>query len=178
MLKMEQSNILLDGKESARLRFRKVLEEDFPKWLPFYDDPSSTEFWDGLSENPLEACQQQFDRIFERYQNNLGGMNALISKETNELVGFCGLLTQTVDSIEELEIGYSLLPRYRRKGLATEAAQRCKLHAQENNLARSLISIIHVDNLPSQKVAVNNGMFLDKTTTYKQNPVHIFRVIL
>jgi ribosomal-protein-alanine N-acetyltransferase len=106
----------------------------------------------------------------------LGGMNALISKASGELIGICGLLVQTVDDIQELEIGYSVLPKFWLKGYAFEAAQKCKEHAFENNFSDSLISIIHVDNIPSQKVARKNGMHLDKTTAYKDNPVHIFRV--
>ena len=85
---------------------------------------------------------------------------------------------QTVDGIDELEIGYSILPKFWRMGYATEAARKCKAHAQSYRLAHSLISIIHVDNIPSQKVAMNNGMHLDKTTIYNQNPSHIFRVPL
>ncbi|NKI33096.1 GNAT family N-acetyltransferase [Croceivirga thetidis] len=171
-------NLLLENQESERLLFRKITPSDFEKWLPFYYDPDSTKHWDGLPEDPIIACQQQFDRVFERYDSNLGGMNALISKETQQLVGICGLLVQVVDEIQELEIGYSLLPKFRKMGFAIEAAQRCKDHAMQFELSESLISIIHVDNLPSQNVAQKNGMHLDKTTTYKQNQVHIFRVHL
>lgn len=169
-------DLLLYDKQTKRLSFRKIVPSDFDLWLPFYDDPSSTEFWDGLPEHPLEACQQQFDRIFERYENNLGGMNALILKKTQELVGICGLLIQTVDDKQELEIGYSILPKHRRKDFAFEAAQKCKQFAFANGFADSLISIIHIHNIPSQKVALKNGMVIDKTTTYKDNPVHIFRI--
>ena len=105
-------------------------------------------------------------------------MNVLINKKTNELVGQCGLLVQTVDEIKELEIGYSILPNHWRKGYATEAARKCKAYAKKNNFAESLISTIHIDNIPSQKVAINNGMSLDKTTVYDHNPVHIFRIVL
>lgn len=170
-------HLLLNGEKSKRLIYRKVKLSDFENWLPFYQNPQSTRYWDGLPENPIEACQQQFDRIFERYDNDLGGMNALVLKETNELIGLCGLLLQTVDGIQELEIGYSILPKYWRNGFAHEAAEKCKAFAQQNTLAKSLISIIHVDNVPSQKVALKNGMSLDKTTVYKNNPVHIYRVI-
>ncbi|MEC7771626.1 MAG: GNAT family N-acetyltransferase [Bacteroidota bacterium] len=156
--------------------FRKLEESDFEDWLPFYHNPKSTQYWQGLPTNPVEACRTQFDRVFERYDNDLGGMNALILKESRELVGICGLLVQTVDNVKELEIGYSVLPNFWLQGFAFEAAKKCKEFAFENNLADSLISIIHVDNLPSQKVALKNGMLLDKTTTYKNNPVHIFRV--
>lgn len=167
---------LLEGQETERLNFRMIQASDFEAWLPFYHDPKSTQFWDGLPQDPKLACQQQFDRVFERYEQGLGGMNALIQKSTQQLVGMCGLLVQKVDGIQELEIGYSVLPQFWLQGYAYEASQKCKNHAFQNNLAQSLISIIHVDNAPSQKVALKNGMHLDKTTTYKDNPVHIFRV--
>ncbi|MGS0524795.1 GNAT family N-acetyltransferase [Zobellia nedashkovskayae] len=158
--------------------FRKVHPSDFEAWLPFHEDKRSSEFWEGLPSDPKIACQEQFDRIFERYENNLGGMNALISKTSGEFIGLCGLLKQTVDEVDELEIGYSILPKYWKQGYASEAAIKCKNYAKEQSLAKSLISIIHINNLPSQKVALKNGMYLDKTTTYHNNPVHIFRVLL
>ncbi|WP_422348759.1 GNAT family N-acetyltransferase [Flagellimonas sp.] len=167
---------LLENQSSERLLFRKIQLSDFDAWLPFYNNPKSTEFWDGLPSDPIQACQQQFDRIFERYEHGLGGMNALVLKSTGQLVGICGLLVQTVDGIEELEIGYSILPEFWLKGFAFEAAKKCKHYAFQNRLTDTLISIIHVDNVPSQMVALKNGMVLDKTTTYKDNPVHIFRV--
>lgn len=169
-------NLLLAGEETERLLFRKMSPSDFDDWLPFHQDPRSSQFWKGFSENPETACQQQFERVFERYEKNLGGMNALILKTSGNLIGLCGLLVQTVDSIGELEIGYSILPKYWQKGFATEAAKKCKAFAFENGLAESLISIIQVDNLPSRKVALNNGMFLDKRTIYSENKVHIFRI--
>lgn len=167
---------LLEGQESNRLQFRRLVEKDFDKWLPFYKNPKSTKYWDGIPKNPKQACKEQFHKIFERYEKELGGMNALILKNTNTLVGICGLLVQTVDKNEELEIGYSVLPEYWRNGYAFEAAQKCKNFAFEENFASSLISIIHIDNIPSQKVALKNGMGLDKSTIYKTNPVHIYRI--
>ncbi|MGP1990848.1 GNAT family N-acetyltransferase [Zobellia laminariae] len=171
-------DLLLKGEQTERLLFRKVLPSDFEAWLPFHKDKRSSEFWEGLPSDPKIACQEQFDRIFERYENNLGGMNALISKSTGEFIGLSGILKQTVDQIDELEIGYSILPNYWKQGYASEAAIKCKTYARQQQFTDSLISIIHVDNIPSQKVAINNGMYLDKTTTYHNNSVHIFRVLL
>ncbi|MEX0289471.1 MAG: GNAT family N-acetyltransferase [Flavobacteriaceae bacterium] len=166
---------LLEGEETTRLQFRKIVPSDFEDWLPFHQDPRSSWYWEGIPADPMIACQQQFDRVFERYEKELGGMNALISKASGELVGICGLLVQTVDGITELEIGYSILPKFWKQGYATEAAIKCRQYAFANAYANSLISIIHVDNTPSKKVALNNGMTLDKTTIYKDNPVEIYR---
>lgn len=169
-------NLLLEGQETARLEFRNLRASDFETWLPFYHNPLSTLYWNGLPQDPETACREYFDKIFYRYDNKLGGMNALIHKNSKEFIGQCGLLIQEVDGIKEVEIGYSILPKYWRQAYATEAAKKCKDFAFANRLTASLISIIHVDNIPSQKVALTNGMRLEKTTLYKNNPVHIFRV--
>lgn len=168
--------MLLEGHSTARLNLRKVRPDDFEFWLPFYDDPESTRYWKGLPKDKWQACREQFDRIFERYDKNMGGMMALELKEDQRLIGFCGLLLQHVDGVREWEIGYSLLPRYRGKGYATEAARYCRDIAFESGLSGSLISIIHIDNLPSQAVAIRNGMQRGKETVYKNNPVYIYRV--
>ncbi|QCX00913.1 GNAT family N-acetyltransferase [Aggregatimonas sangjinii] len=171
-------DFILDYEESERLRFRRLLPSDFEAWLPFHQDPRSSQYWKGLPQDPKIACHEQFQRTFERYEKGLGGMNALICKATEAFVGMAGLLVQTVDDKQELEIAYSILPKYWKKGYATEAAIKCKAYAMANRLADSLISIIHIDNVPSQKVATNNGMVWDKTTTYRNNPVHIYRIRL
>lgn len=167
---------LLTGEQSDRLLFRAVVPSDYDTWLPFHKEPLSTQYWNGLPKDPSLACQQQFDAIFERYSDGLGGMNALICKKTNRLVGLCGLLVQNIERKVALEIGYSILPEFWGNGYATEAAQKCKAAAFKNNWATHLISIIHIDNLSSQKVAINNGMEIYTTTTYKNNPVHIYRI--
>lgn len=172
------NDYLLTGQETQRLKFRKLEATDFKTWLAFHQNPLSSKFWEGLPDDPTLACEHWFDKAFYRYDNKLGGMNVLLNKQTNEFIGQCGLLIQTVDGIKELEIGYSLLPKHWKQGYAIEAAKKCKAFAKENSLAKSLISIIHVDNIPSQKVALNNGMQRDKSTIYDGNPVHIFRVQL
>ncbi|MBN2348385.1 MAG: GNAT family N-acetyltransferase [Bacteroidales bacterium] len=168
---------LLTGQETNRLIFRLLERTDFNSWLELFKDKTVAGFF-GMdkTKTPEEHCEEWFQRIENRYKNNLGGMNVLINKTSGEFIGQCGLLIQEVDDIEELEIGYSILPKFRNKGYATEAAKKCRDYAFENNVTDSLISIIHVDNIRSEKVAKNNGMSLTKQTIFRDMPVNIFRI--
>jgi RimJ/RimL family protein N-acetyltransferase len=170
----------LEGQETERLLFRRITEQDFDTWLEFCKYPDSLKYIFSQEqlkvEDPLERCRMWFNRVYIRYENKLGGMNALIDKQTGALVGQCGLLIQTIDDMEELEIGYSLMPAFRGKGYASEAAKKCKEFAFENEYAASLISVIVPENSDSIKVAMNNGMKLDKTTTSNGDIVNIYRI--
>ncbi|MEJ2542852.1 MAG: GNAT family N-acetyltransferase [Calditrichaceae bacterium] len=168
---------LLVGEETERLRFRMLLPNDFDTWLEFFKYEGIGNMI-GMADipTPIEQCQKWFDIIMNRYENDLGGMNVLMDKNTGEFIGQCGLLVQEVDGIKELEIGYSIFPKYWNQGYATEAAIKCKEYAFQHNYADSIISIIHINNIQSEKVARKNGMFLEKKTVFKEMPVNIFRV--
>lgn len=173
------ANYLLTNQQSQRLIFRNVEPTDFDTWLEFCTNKDSLQYifsQQNLLLKPTERCKIWFDKVFHRYENNLGGMNALIEKDTNAFVGMCGLLVQTVDGMEEIEIGYSLMPNFRKKGFAREAAKTCRDFAFTNNFTNSLISIIDPNNLDSIKVAINNGMTLAKQTIFQDTAVNIYRI--
>jgi ribosomal-protein-alanine N-acetyltransferase len=167
---------LLDGEETSRLRFRMIERPDFNRWLPFFEEPASFRYWNIVLQPPKVECQQWYDKQFGRYDQNKGGMNALIEKSSGNLIGHCGLLIQRVDNKVELEVGYSLLPAFWNMGFATEAALKCRDVAFERNYSPSLISIISLTNTPSARVAEKNGMTIDRQTVYYDNPVNIFRI--
>ncbi len=164
---------LLTGQETERLKFRLLESKDFDSWLDLFKAKNIAKYLDldpKLSES--ELCKIWFDKVFHRYENDLGGMNVLIDKKTNLIVGQCGLLVQTIENIERLEIGYSILPKFWNQGFASESAKKCKNYAFKNEFANSLISMIHVDNLSSEKVALKNEMTFEK----KLDSFNIFRI--
>lgn len=167
---------LLENEETERLYFRKIDSSDSTSWLAFFKDSASFAHWNNERQPPELECQNWYQKQFSRYENDLGGMNALVEKETGKLIGHAGLLIQEVDGIAELEIAYSLLPDGRSKGYATEAARKCMDVAFQNEYASTLISIISLSNTPSVNVALKNGMSIEKQNIYHQNAVNIFRI--
>ena len=95
-------------------------------------------------------------------------MNALILKDSNKLIGHAGLLTQKIDNKVELEVAYSLLPKYWRKGYATEAALKCKSVAFEQGYCQKLFALIAPSNTPSIAVAKRLGMKKEKRILFQE----------
>jgi len=169
-------NYLLYGLESPRLFFREMKSYDYNTWLEYFRDPKTAEHWFFERKIPELACEDWYRSQFTRIDRDQGGMNAILEKGSGKLIGHCGLLIQQVDGIQELEIGYGLLPEFWGKGYATEAISVCIKTAFQRNLADSLISIIAISNWQSERVALKNGFQLEHITTYHGNRVNIFRI--
>lgn len=163
--------------ETERLIVRTLKMSDAPFIEGFMADPIATEFFPMYE--PSEAAKNTKDmleRQLERYELGQYGLQALIEKKSGTYVGHCGLLIQEIDGKSELEIGYSLLRSHWRKGYATEAAQFFREFAFKHRLAKSIISIIHHENIASQAVALRNGMKLSERSQWRGLPVTVFRI--
>jgi [ribosomal protein S5]-alanine N-acetyltransferase len=143
-----------DKLETNRLRTRFLTLDDVPLWATFFQDKEAIEFFpDFDTTDELKISEQWIKRQRNRYQNKNFGLQALINKETKDFVGICGLASQIVDDIEEIEVGYHILKKYWGKGFAPEAAKCFINYAFDNHLTQSVISIIDIRNTKSQRVA-------------------------
>jgi RimJ/RimL family protein N-acetyltransferase len=166
----------LEERETERLIIRPLQKSDAQVWQEFIMDEVATRFfpddWKLKPDRSVEWIHLQL----RRYAENRYGLLALIEKQTGEFIGQCGLLTQHIDDRMELEIGYHLIRRFWGNGYATEAAAAFKKMAFDNHLAESVISIIDLQNTPSQKVAGRNGMSRESETRFMGMDVYIYRI--
>ncbi len=166
-----------DNLETTRLLTRKLVAEDYKTWSAFFDDPEATEFFPFLEPvSSEERAKWWIERQLARYREQRYGLQALIDKESGEMVGQCGLLAQDIDGKTELEVGYQIFKKHWGKGYATEAAVRFKQYGFDNEQADSIISIIDVNNVRSQRVAEKNGMTRGKQLHWWGMNVYIYRV--
>ena len=159
---------LLSHQESERLLFRPIQETDFKDWLPFFKSKVAMQHWPLGNLTIEEYAHQWYEKQWYRYKNNWGGMNALILKNSNTLIGHAGLLTQKIDCNIELEVAYSLLPNHWKKGYATEAALKCKTVAFEQGYCQKLVALIAPSNTPSIAVAKRLGMKKEKRVLFQE----------
>lgn len=142
--------------ETERLYLREMKQDDFQSLCKILQDADVMYAYEGAF-NDAEV-QDWLDRQISRYQKWNFGLWAVILKETDEMIGQCGLTMQPWKEEEVLEIGYLFERIHWHKGYATEAARACKKYAFEILKADEVCSIIRDTNVASQKVAVRNGM--------------------
>lgn len=166
----------LEGQVTERLIFRRPTMDDRGWWMEYISDPEAIRF---MPFTGSEADGEGFIQwAIDRAARDGSGLHVITERTTGKPVGMVGLLTQEVDGVMELEIGYHLLPSAWGKGFATEAAMACKEFARTHQLAASIVSLIDPDNTNSQAVAKRNGMLFDKRGIHRGEEVLVFRVPL
>jgi RimJ/RimL family protein N-acetyltransferase len=162
---------------TRRLITRFLTAEDVREWTLFFKDRDATAFFPNLAfDTDEEKARWWIERQLTRYRESRFGLQALIHKETKEFIGQCGLLTQEVDGVEEVELGFDIFKKYWGQGYAPEAAQAFLQYAFQNNLAPSVVSIIDVRNTKARRVAWKCGMAQEKETQWAGINVVVYRI--
>jgi RimJ/RimL family protein N-acetyltransferase len=158
--------------ETRRLILRPIVKEDAPIYWRFFSDPETMRFYP--STRNLKETEQFVQRQLERYQQDGYGPWAMVLKSDSEMIGYCGLIHQIVDSADEMEIGYLVSRDYWGQGYATEAAIGSRDYAFIKLRTKRLISLIDPLNAASIAVARKVGMKLEKQTTWQGKRLNVY----
>jgi ribosomal-protein-alanine N-acetyltransferase len=155
--------------ETRRLSLREFEPEDLDALAAILSDPETMRYYPAPFDRAAVADYIQRNRT--RYANDGYGLWAMILKSTRELIGDCGLVRQSVDGGDEIEIGYHVRRDLWGQGYASEAARACRGFGFANLAIERLISLIRPENLASRRVAEKNGMTICKQVT-RANLLH------
>lgn len=160
--------------ETERILLRPFCLEDIDRFSEICANPNVMRYiGDGMPVG-RDVIAQKIPEWMAWYEKQKYGLMALVIKATNELIGFCGFIHQTVDGSEYIELGYRLDEAYWGKGIATEAAVAVRDYAFNVLKFPVLISIIHHQNEGSKRVANKVGMRWMKQTNFKNVCVDVF----
>ncbi len=162
--------------ESTRLIMRPLVLGDVKPWEDFMKSNDATAFFPPKLKPPHFTAKDWIERQMQRYENDQLGLLALTEKKSGHFIGMSGLLKQEVNGKPEIEVGYHLLPTYWKNGYAREAALYFLKFGFITMLPSSIISLIHIENASSQRVAQANGLTTDGKIIQNHGPSYIYRI--
>ena len=114
--------------ETPRLFVRECVLADVNNLQKILGDPEVMQF---SLKGPLDkkGIEAYLYGTLSHYEKNGYGLWALICKESHAFIGLAGLIKQTLDDSECVELIYRLAKEYWGQGLATEAAFAIKEYA-------------------------------------------------
>ncbi len=156
---------------TERLAFHEMTPADEPDMQRLLGDPRV--MW--VYPEPLDSAgvRAWINRNTERFASRGFGLWVATKRDTGEFVGECGLVPQTVDGIEEIEVGYHVLPELWGQGFAPEAVGACLAFARDTLGLHRICALIDPRNVASQRVAAKTGLTHERDVQF---PTKILRV--
>jgi RimJ/RimL family protein N-acetyltransferase len=105
------------------------------------------------------------------YEKNGFGLWLIVLKETGESIGMCGLIRR--DNLEDVDIGYALLPKFWSKGYAVEAARAVKDYAKNVIGLKRLVAIVDPANEGSIRVLEKLGLSYERTVRLSADDIDL-----
>jgi len=157
---------------TKRLRLRSIVRDDLDSLATLFADPEVMRFSLGMLDR--DQTREKLDRILESMASRGWDSFIVESLDGDRFVGIVGLAPQTVDGVEEIEMGYRLMPEFWGRGFATEAACACRDYAFKTLGMPRIISIIEPANVGSIRVTENAGLRFERETKKWDRQVRIY----
>ncbi len=116
-----------------------------------FADPEARRFFPEMFER--KAAERWVERQIARFAESGYGLWVLEKRHGGGFVGDSGLTWQDVEGESILEVGYHVTSSERNHGFATEAAAACLQYGFEVLGADRIVSIVHIENAASRRVA-------------------------
>lgn len=148
---------------TARLRLRRVVLDDAPFVLELVNQPSWLAYIGDKQVHSLDDARGYLAAgPLASYAQHGFGLYAVERAHDDAPIGLCGLLRR--EHLEDVDIGFALLDRYRGHGYAFEAAAAVVEHAHAIGLDR-LVAIVAPGNARSIRLLEKLGLAFERTIT-------------
>ena len=147
--------------ETDRLILRWLSADDAEFILGLLNEPSWLRFIGDRGVRTIEAARDYILKGPVEMYARLGfGVYAVELKEGGIPIGTCGLIKR--DSLDDVDIGYSLLPQYWSKGYAFEAASAVMEYAKDVLSLKRIVAITTTDNHSSARLLEKLGLRFER----------------
>ncbi|MBL7471687.1 GNAT family N-acetyltransferase [Robertkochia sediminum] len=157
--------------EGVRVYLREFMPGDGMELYALNADSEVLQFT-GDSPFASTAEAEAFLQRYEDYRKYGIGRWAVIRKEDNAFLGWCGLKLHPAEGITE--VGYRFFKKYWGQGYATEAAEASMDYGFFRLRLWRIYAHVHVDNVASLRVVEKLGMLHIKDFDYEGLPAKLF----
>ena len=147
--------------ETKRLIIREMNLDDFESLKKVLSDPINMQYYPKPYDD--NGVLRWINWCMNSYKENGFGLWAVVLKETGEMIGDCGISIQNIDNELKPEIGYHLRLDYHKMGLGHEMTKAIKDYFFLRFNYDEVYSYMNINNIPSEKTAIKNGMRFIKT---------------
>jgi RimJ/RimL family protein N-acetyltransferase len=148
--------------ETERLILRRVRAEDSEFMLELLNDPGWLRFIGDKGVRTLDAARDYISQTLVALYERLGfGLYLTELKDEGVPVGICGLIKR--DSLEDVDIGFAFLPKFRRQGYAYESALGVMAYGKRAFGLKRIVAITSLDNDGSARLLEKLGFHLEGT---------------
>lgn len=130
-----------------------------PNWLAYIGDKkvkTKTDAKKYLKEGPLKS-----------YRDNGFGLWMVQLKNSNIPIGMCGLINR--ETLDDIDIGFALLPEYVRMGYGFEIADATMNYAKSNLNLKKIVGITDPENKASIELLKKIGLRFEKIIEYSDD---------
>jgi len=158
--------------ETERLTLREFTKADARFIHKLLNEPSFIQNIGDRGVRTLSDAEKYLETgPVASYARNGFGLWRVTLKESNESIGMCGLIKR--DALDDVDIGYALLPRFWSKGYAVEAALACKEYARDIVKLKRLVAIVDPANQGSIRVLEKIGMQYEKVVKLSADDIDL-----
>jgi RimJ/RimL family protein N-acetyltransferase len=153
--------------DTPRFFIRPFRDTDLDTLHGILSDPVTMRFWPAPFTR--EQSEQWLHRNIARVAENGLGRMALILRETQALIGDCGIVRLEIDGRLENDLGYIVHHAHWGKGYTTEAAGALRDYGFETLGLTRLCANMPADHSASRRVAEKIGMQWEREFVNNRN---------
>jgi RimJ/RimL family protein N-acetyltransferase len=147
--------------ETARLSLRRLTAEDAPFILRLLNEPSFIQNIGDRGVRSIDDAQKYLlDGPIASYEVNGFGLYLVERRDTGTPVGICGLLKRP--QLEDVDIGFSLVPEFWSQGYAFEAAEAIMQFARTSLGLQRIVAITSLHNDRSGRLLARLGFTFER----------------
>ncbi len=159
--------------ETERLVLRWFDIKDAPFILELVNDPAWIQFiGDKRIKNLDDAKKYILNGPVDMYNKMGFGLYLVERKEDLTPLGMCGLIKR--DSLEDVDIGFAFLEKFRSKGYGFESASAVIDYGVQNLGMKRIVAITTIDNINSGKLLEKVGLQFEKIISDSREDLKLF----